>query len=254
MSCAFQTQPSASIVEPSATPPSSLNDAKTRLFDSCSGRDVEVVRPVLALEGVGEVEGPVVGAPARAVGTDDPRVHLGDAQVGIEAVQPADRELLLVVHAAGVEAAAAVALAVVQPRARHVGLDALDQVELAGGEVEEVEPVVEREHRAAAPAQRHCADVAAERPVLDLARTRVEPPDRRLADAPAGAVDPVEAAFLDVPHGPFAEVVLALQKALDLHAASRSRSSHAWPPGVVSIRMPASAANSSIACRAPGQL
>ena len=54
-----------------------------------------------------------------------PVVHLGDAQVGIEPPQPADRQLLLVVHAAGEEAAAAVALAVVQARARLLGVDEL---------------------------------------------------------------------------------------------------------------------------------
>ena len=131
-------------------------------------------------------------------------------EVGIEAPQAADLQLLLVVHAAGEEAAAPVALAVVQARARLFGVDELDEVELAALEIEEVEAVVEREHGAAVAAQRQRADVAIERPVLHLAGPRIEPPDRRLADTPAGAVDPVEPAFLDVPHRTFAEVVLAL--------------------------------------------
>ena len=41
-------------------------------------------------------------------------------EIGIEAPEAADLQLFLVVHAAGEEPAAAVALAVVQPRARLV--------------------------------------------------------------------------------------------------------------------------------------
>src|SRR5258708_2944308 len=114
-----------------------------------AGREVVVVLPDLALEGVGEIEGLVVGAPARAVGADDAVVHQGDGEIGIEAPQPADLQLLLVVHAAGEEAPAPVAFAVVQSRARVFGIDERYGFELAALEIEEVEAVVEREHRTA---------------------------------------------------------------------------------------------------------
>src|SRR5204863_6696209 len=166
---------------------------------------------------VGEVEGPVVRAPARAVRADDAVVDQRHGEIGIEAPQPAQLQLLLVVHAAGEEAPVPVALAVVQARARLPRVDELDRVELARLEVEEIETVVEREHRAAFLAQRERPDVALERPVLALAAPRIEPPDRGLADASAGPVNPVEPAFVDVPHRAFAEMVGALENAFDLH-------------------------------------
>src|SRR6266853_2520992 len=182
-----------------------------------AGLEVVIVLPDLVLEGVGEVEGLVVGAPARSVRADDSVVDQGHGEIGIEAPQRADLQLLLVVHASREEASAAVALAVVQARARVFGIDERYGFELAALEIEEVEAVVEREHRAAFLAQRERADVALERPVLGLAAPRIEPPDRRLADAPAGPVNPIEPAFLDVPHRAFAEMVGALQDTFDLH-------------------------------------
>jgi len=131
-----------------------LKEAKSRLLAS-----VVVVGPHLALEGVGEVEPAVVGAPAGAVRADDALIHLGDAQIGIEAPQAADREFFLVVHAAGEEAPAPVAFAVVQARARLLGVDERYRFEPALLEIEEVEAVVEREHRAALAPQRERADI-----------------------------------------------------------------------------------------------
>src|SRR6266581_7521184 len=191
-----------------------------------AGREVVVVGPDLALESVGEVERLVVRAPARAVGADDAVVHQGDGEIRIEAPQPADLQLLLVVHPAGEEAPAPVALAVVQSRARLPGVDQRYGFELAALEIEEVEAVVEREHRAAFLAQRERADVALERPVLGLAAPRIEPPDRRLANAPAGPVNPAEPAFLDVPHRAFAEMVGALEYAFDLHETAKPGTDH----------------------------
>src|SRR5258708_1011523 len=101
-----------------------------------AGREVVVVLPDLALEGVGEIEGLVVGAPARAVGADDAVVHQGDGEIGIEAPQPADLQLLLVVHAAGEEAPAPVAFAVLQSRGRVFGIDERYGFELAALEIE----------------------------------------------------------------------------------------------------------------------
>ena len=75
-----------------------------------AGGDVVVVGPVLALERVGEIERPVVRAPARTVRADDALVDLRHAEVGVEAPEAADLQFFLVVHAAGEEAAAAVAL------------------------------------------------------------------------------------------------------------------------------------------------
>src|SRR3990172_10678413 len=86
-----------------------------------------------------------------------PRSTSATLRSGVEAPQAADRQLFLVVHPAREEAAAPVALAVVQPGPRLVRVDPLDQVELARAEIEEVEAVVEREDRAAALAQRHGA-------------------------------------------------------------------------------------------------
>jgi hypothetical protein len=43
----------------------------------------------------------------------------------------------------------------------------------------------------------------------------MHPPDRRVADAASGAVDPVEAGVLDVPHRTFAEMIAALENAVD---------------------------------------
>src|SRR5262249_60026358 len=126
-------------------------------------------------------------------------------QVGVEAPQPADLQLLLVVHAAGEEAPSPVALAVVEARSRLPGVDLLYRVELAAVEVEEVEAVVEGEHGAALLPQRHRADVALHAPVLGLAGLGVEAPDRGLADASAGAVDPVEPGLLHVPDRALAE-------------------------------------------------
>src|SRR6266853_4535697 len=182
-----------------------------------AGREVVVVLPDLALEGVGEVERLVVGAPARAVRADDAVVDQGDGEIGIEAPQRADFQLLLVVHAAREEAPAPVALAVVQSRTRLSSVDQRNGFELAALEIEEVEAIVEREHRAAFAPERERADVALERPVVGLAALRIEPPDRGFSDAPAGPVNPVEPAFLDVPDRAFAAMVVALEDAFDLH-------------------------------------
>ncbi len=181
-----------------------------------AGIEVVVPRPVFLLERVGEIERLVVGAPARAVGADDAAIGERHFQVRVEPPQAADRKLFLVVHAAGEEPPASIALAVVQARARLVGVDLLDQLELLACEVEEIEAVIEREHRAAALAQRHRTDVAGEAPVLDATRFRIHAPDRGFAHAPSGAVDPVEATFLDVPHRAFAQIVGAFEHALDL--------------------------------------
>ena len=129
MSCAFHRQPSSSTVEPSATPASSRNEANTRLLESVPVRDVVVVGPVLALERVGQIERPVVGTPARPVRADDALVHLRHAQIGVEPPEAADLQLLLVVHAAGEKTSAAIAFAVVQPRARLVGVHGLNELE-----------------------------------------------------------------------------------------------------------------------------
>src|SRR5262249_53391304 len=184
-------------------------------------RDVVVVLPDLALEGVGEVERLVVGAPAGAVRADDAVVDERHRQVRVEAPQPADLQLLLVVHAAGEEATFAVALAVVEADARLPRAHQLDLLRLAA-ELVGIEAVVEGEHRAAALAQRHRADVVLERPALGLARLRVVAPDRGLVDAAAGAVNPVEPAFLHVPDRALAEVIVAGEEAFDLHQAARS--------------------------------
>ena len=123
-------------------------------------------------------------------------------QIGVEPPEAADLQLLFVVHAAGEEPSAAIALAVVQPRARLIGVHARDQIEPPAREIEEVEAVGERQHRAAAAAKRHRADVVVERPVPRPARARVQPPDRRVADAAAGAVQPVQAAVSTSHTGP----------------------------------------------------
>src|SRR5439155_4966469 len=168
-----------------------LERGEKPLVDGRAGREVVVVGPDLALEGVGEVERLVVGAPARTVGADDAVIDQGHGEIEIEAPQRADLQLLLVVHAACEEATAPVALAVVQARARVFGIDERYGFELAALEIEEVEAVVEREHRAAFLAQRERPDVALERPALGLAALRIEPPDRGFADAPARPVNPV---------------------------------------------------------------
>src|SRR5258708_8058431 len=88
-----------------------------------AGREVVVVLPDLALEGVGEVERLVVGAPARAVRADDAVIDQGHGEIGIEAPQPADLQLLLVVHAACEDPPAPGALPVAQPRAPVFPID-----------------------------------------------------------------------------------------------------------------------------------
>ena len=196
-----------------------------------AGRDVVVVGPELLLERVGEVEGPVVRAPARAVGADDAVLDLGDAQVRVEAIQPADLELLLVVHPAGEEPATAVALAVVQPGARLIGLDELDAFQAAALEVEEVEAVVQGKHGAAVAAQRQRSDVVVERPVLGAPGARIESPDAGVAHPPSGAVHPVEAALVHIPDRSFAQVIAAFEHALDpvRHADAT------FPPAAASV-------------------
>src|SRR5258708_7139458 len=155
-----------------------LERSEKPLVGGRAGREVVVVAPDLTLEGVGEVERFVVGAPARSVRADDAVVDESHGEIGIEAPQRADLQLLLVVHAAREEAAAPVALAVVQARTRVFGIDERYGFELAALEIEEVEAVVEREHRAAFLAQRERAAVALDRPVLGLAALRIEAPDR----------------------------------------------------------------------------
>src|SRR5712671_1398791 len=54
-----------------------LERSEEPLVRGRAGREVVVVGPDLALEGVGEVEGLVVGTPARAVGADDAVVDQG---------------------------------------------------------------------------------------------------------------------------------------------------------------------------------
>src|SRR4029077_11586072 len=107
-------------------------------------------------------------------------------------------------------------------------------VELGILEIEEIEAVVEREHRAAVLAQRHGADVALDRPVLGLAGLGIEAPDRGLPDPPPGAVDPVELAFLDIPDRAFAQMIVALQDQLDLHAARSARPARSRSPAETS--------------------
>ena len=93
------------------------------------------------------------------------------------------------------------------------------QVKLLAAEIEEVETVGERQHRAAAAANRQGSDVVIERPVARPARARVETPDRRVAHATPRAVQPVQATVFDVPDRTFAEMVRALDHALDLQWA-----------------------------------
>src|SRR5258706_96902 len=83
---------------------------------------------------------------------------------------------------------APVSVAVVQARAGLPRVHDFDRLELGVLEIEEIEAVIEREHRAAFLAQRHGADVALHRPVLGLAGLGIEAPDRRLAQPPPGAV------------------------------------------------------------------
>ena len=192
MSCAFQTQPSASIVEPSATPASSLKRREDALVRQRPGRDVEVVGPVLALEGVGEVERLVVGAPARAVRADDAGVHLGDARdrdrgaTGRRSRAPPCRPCRRRRSGRGdrtCRRSAACAVARSRP--------CVDEVEPATREVEEVEPVVEREHRAPS---RRSAMAPTSRSSDQFANLPVRGSSCQIdgfADAPAGAVHPV---------------------------------------------------------------
>jgi len=143
-------------------------------------------------------------------------VDLGDAKIGVEPPQRAAGQLFLVVHAAREKSTASIGLSVVQAEAR-IAVDAVERVELAGVEIEERESVGDREHRAAARAQRHGADIDVEAPVAHTPVPRLQSPDRRIADAAPGAVEPVEAALLDVPYRAFAQVVGAVEHAFDFH-------------------------------------
>jgi hypothetical protein len=197
-------------------------DANTRLFDS-------------------EIECLVVGAPARPVGADDAVIDLGDGEIRIETPEAAYFELFLVVHAAGEEPAAPIDLAVIEPRARLVGVYLDDQIETFGVEIVKIEAIVGRQRRAAAAPQGERTDVTVERPMLDLALARIVSPQRRLADAAAGAVDPVKPAFLDIPDRAFAEVIAARDHAFDgvRHEAvpsARSPVPRGWAGGEGGIR------------------
>ena len=134
---------------------------------------------------------------------------------GSSAIEPADLEFFLVIHAAREEAAAAVALAIVQAAARLIGLDQLDALQPAAVELEEVEAVVQGQHRAAVVPQRQRPDVLRERPGLGPAGPGIQAPDAGIADAPSGAIHPVEAALLDVPDRPLAQMIAAFEHALD---------------------------------------
>ena len=142
------------------------------------------------------------------------------SQVAVEPPQPANLQLLFVVHSACEEASSTIALAIVQPRPGLVGLDELNKLELPPYEIEKVEAVIERQDGSAFLAQCQRADVVLERPGIDLASTRVQPPDRRIADASPRSVDPVQSAFVDVPYRAFTEMVSALLHAFnpDSHA------------------------------------
>jgi len=125
--------------------------------------------------------------------------------------------------------------AVVQARARVFGIDERYGFELAALEIEEVEAVVEREHRAAFLAQRERADVALDRPVLGLAALRIEAPNRRLVDAPAGPVDPVEPALLDVPDRPSPRWLAHCRThSIFIHAARSERPARSSRPAAIS--------------------
>src|SRR5918994_1487675 len=74
--------------------------------------------------------------------------------------------------------------------------------------------------------RRQRADVVRERPGLGPAGAGIEAPDAGVADPPSGAVHPVEAAVLDVPDRPLAQMIGAFEHALDPvgHAAATSPS------------------------------
>ena len=121
----------------------------------------------------------------------------------------------MIIHAARKEAAAAVALAIVQAATRLISLDQFDALQPATVELEEVEAVVQGQHRAAVPPQRQRPHVLRERPRLGSAGPGIQAPDAGVADAPSGAIHPVEAALLDVPDRPLAQMITAFEHTLD---------------------------------------
>src|SRR5262245_15299650 len=192
-----------------------LKGGKHSLVTQRAAFEVVIVRPVLTLEGVGEVERLVVRTPARPIGANDAFLDLRHSQVAVEPPQPANLQLLLVVHSAGEEAASPVALAVVQPCPGLLGLDQLNELELSAYEIEKIEAVIERQDGSAVLAQCQRADVVLERPGIDLPCTRVPPPDRWIANPSPRSVDPVQRALVDVPYRTFTEVISALLHAFD---------------------------------------
>ena len=179
-----------------------------------SPANVVVVSPDLPLKAVGQVERLIIRAPAWAVCADDAILHLCDAQVGIKAPEAANLQFLLVVHAAGKEPAHSVTLAIVEARPRLLGIHEVNQFELSTPEIKKVKAIVEGEHGASSAPERHRPDIVGQEPVFNLAGGWVEPPDRGPANAPPGAVNPIESTFLHVPDRAFAKMILALQDTL----------------------------------------
>ena len=175
-----------------------------------AGVQVVIVGVDLLAVGIGVIEGLVVGAPARPVVADDAALQLVHAEVGVEPEEAADGRFGNLVLAAGEEAAAPVHLAVVEERARLVGVDQGDELGLAAREIHEVEAVAHGHHPAPLLAERKRAHRLRQRPGAGPAAAGVEAPDLAVQH-----VDPVEDAVHRVPDRPFAEIVVCLHDAFD---------------------------------------
>ena len=146
------------------------------------------------------------------IGDDDAGLASVQAEVAVEPVERAERAPGHgVVHAAGPEAALAVAAAVVHAAVGRLRLDLVDGLDRAGLRVEEAEPAVEGDHHAAVGAQHQGAGLLVHRHLPVRAGLGREPADR-----PALDVEPVEPPVDGAPDRALAEPVPAIDHARDL--------------------------------------
>ena len=147
---------------------------------------IEVVGPDRAAQRIRVVQHAVVRAPAEAVGQVHVGAHHVHRKIRVETVQRAGALDLRVIHGAGEQAPAPVALAVVETVAGPLGLGIGDRRYVARLRIDPLEAAHECADQAAARAQRHAADalrhdeftvVAARRFVAEEARVLdVDPP------------------------------------------------------------------------------
>ena len=227
---AHQSNPSASIAIPSGYP------AKARVSTNSSRLPM---LPVSASYAIAEDRVPArvdeehpfaVGRPVDAVGGEKPFVHRVALEVGVEAIEPADRSLLTVLERPRPDSTAGVDRAIVEAAAWPGLLRPGDEL---GAATREVKPVPTTPQRSDNPvgisSQEDAADVLARRCRAHLSGACLMTENLSLQD-----VNPVQGLVSIVPHRPLAQKAWAWVKDVDyieVHVSNHV----SWSDAVLSI-------------------